>query len=216
MPKFSWLVKALATTILVVLVPLSLFSETTVKQLVDNWLNSCLIVIEKSPISARRIEVRAFASGKLPSRLPLTFRAPDVLIDSVRFTSADDPVEHSSFANLGLHPDDEQTCPGALCVGQRLGSGSEPIANIVLTDLSETFAYRFILDMHQVASEKDLDVFVIFDSGLKDGVCRVESANFFNFLIRASKLTRFWVFLAFILLLTIAISAFNRLKEVSQ
>jgi hypothetical protein len=205
--------KAIASVCLAVLAPVLLFSETSVKRVLDTWLDSCLVVIEKTQPKDKKgqVEVRAFVNGKAPAKLPLSFRSDELQIRQVGFTSLVAGHDQTPYTNLGLHPSTGQTCPGALCVGQRLGDGPEPVTNITLSDVNESFVYRFIVELGATGSPEKLQVYAIFDAGLKDGVCRVEEANVFNYLTRASKLTRFWLLVGVILLVTVVVTWLKRI-----
>ena len=81
-----------------------------------------------------------------------------------------------------------QACPGALCEGVAYTDGGEPKINFTLKDLNEVFQYRFQVRFAQAGSLADLGVFVIYEEGLKSGVCRVESASIFNWPVRTDPL----------------------------
>jgi hypothetical protein len=191
-----------ASTLLVVLGPFAIFSESSVKSGIETWLNSCKVVIEKTPLSPKRIEVRLYTIGKMPPTLPLNFWAPEKLIRQVLFQSTSEHGETSQYGNFAMHPDHNQTCPGELCDVKRLGEGGEPSANPYLTDFSETFDYRFLVDFERVGTPDDLTVRVAYERGLKGGVCRVESGNAFNWFYRTSKIVQFLLIVLLLGILT--------------
>lgn len=194
-----------APVLLVVLTPFALFSESSVKSGIETWLNSCKVVIEKTPLSPKRVEVRLYTIGKMPSTLPLNFWAPDVLIREVLFLSTD---EHNG--NFAMHPDHNQTCPGELCDVKRLGESGEPSANPYLTDFSDTFDYRFLVDFEREGTPNDLTVRVAYERGLKGGACRVENENSFNWFYRTSKIVQFLLVVLLLGILTWAIKVLKK------
>src|SRR5258706_11457182 len=109
--------KILASALLMILAPFVLFSETSAKRTIENWLQGCVVVLEKHATSKRQVEVKAYMNGALPSKLPFSFNAPEVLIHQVEFRSTPDDLGNDPYSSLALHPLDRQTCPGHLCEG---------------------------------------------------------------------------------------------------
>jgi len=181
---------ALAATVLALVVPLVTFSESTIKGLMGGWLDRCLIVIEKKQISPTKLMVTGYMKGPAPAALPFSFSANKPLILNVRFLNAEDLSGANQDANLGLHPMAGETCPGALCEGTVFTDGGEPKINFTLRDLSESFLYRFHIHLAQPGSVDDLGIFVVYQTGLKDGVCRVENADLLNWPARADPLVK--------------------------
>lgn len=180
----------LAATVLALLIPLLTFSESTLKGLVGGWLDRCLIVIEKEQLSPTKLMVTGYLRGQAPSALPFSFSANRALILNVKFLSSADLSGTDRDANLGLHPMAGETCPGALCEGTVFTDGGEPRINFTLRDLHESFLYRFHVRLAQAGTLDDLHIFVVYEAGLKDGVCRVENANLFNWPVRAGLLAK--------------------------
>lgn len=181
---------AVAAVVLAVLVPLVTFSESTLKSLMSGWLERCLIVLEKEQLGPSKLMVTGYMRGQAPAALPLSFSANKPLILNVKFLSSEDLSGSNRDANLGLHPLAGETCPGALCEGTVYTEGGEPKINFTLGDLSESFLYRFHIRLAQPGTLDDLGVFVVYQAGLKDGVCRVENASIFNWPVRAGPLTK--------------------------
>ncbi len=181
---------ALAAVVLAILVPLVTFSESTIKGLMSGWLDRCLIVIEKEQLGPSKLMVTGYMRGPAPKALPLSFGANKPLILNVKFLSSEDLSGSSKDTNLGLHPLAGELCPGALCEGTVYTEGGEPKINFTLRDLSESFLYRFHVRLAQPGTLDDLGVFVVYETGLKDGVCRVENASFFNWPVRVGPLAK--------------------------
>ena len=179
---------AAAAVVLAVQVPLVTFSETTLKGLLAGWLNRCLIVIEREKLGPAKLLIRGYLQGTAPTLLPFNFSSSGPLILSVKLLSSEGGKTSDSSESLGLHPMAGQACPGALCEGAVYTDGGEPKINFSLKDLSESFQYRFQIQFTQPVQLDDLGVFVIYQEGLKGGVCRVESASVFNWSVRASRL----------------------------
>jgi len=181
---------AVAAVVLAVLVPLVTFSESTLKSLMSGWLERCLIVLEKEQLTPTKLMVTGYMRGQAPNALPLSFSANKPLILNVKFLSSEDLSGSNQDANLGLHPLAGETCPGALCEGTVYTDGGEPKINFTLGDLNAAFLYRFHIRLAQPGTLDDLGVFVVYQTGLKDGVCRVENANLFNWPVRAGPLAK--------------------------
>ena len=181
---------ALAAVVLAIVVPLATFSESTLKGLMTGWLDRCLIVIEKEQLSPTKLMVTGYMRGHAPTALPFSFSANRPLILNVKFLSSEDLSGSDKDANLGLHPLAGETCPGALCEGTVFTDGGEPRINFTLKDLSESFLYRFHIRLAHSGTLNDLGVFVVYEPGLKDGVCRVENANLLNWPVRAGPLSK--------------------------
>ena len=190
LPTLKALRPAAAAVVLAVLVPLVTFSESAIKGLMSGWLERCLIVLEKEQLAPGKLMVTGYMRGKAPNALPLTFSANKPLILNVKFLSSEGLSGASRHANLGLHPLAGETCPGALCEGTVYTEGGEPRINFTLGDLSESFLYRFQIRLANPGTLDDLGVFVVYQTGLKDGVCRVENASLFNWPVRVGPLAK--------------------------
>jgi hypothetical protein len=167
-----------------------LLSENTIRSVIDSWVNDCVIVFEKDSVPPNRVKVIGYVSGKAPLTVPITFVARDVLINRIRLTTDVDKPDAGRFANLALHPMTNEACPGSLCVV--LGNfPSTPKLSFEMADVSPEFRYIFSVEFDQAATKDNLGIFVQFESGLPGGTCRVEYANPFNYLVRATKLEKF-------------------------
>ena len=103
---------------------------------------------------------------------------------------------------MALHPLANAACPGTLC--ETLGAiPSSPKVTITLKDVSPEFLYQFIVEFDQAGDDGKLSVYIQYDAGLKDDVCRVEYANIFNYLARATKWGKFWFMILLFLLLAV-------------
>lgn len=180
----------LAAVVLAVVVPLATFSESSLKSLMTGWLDRCLIVIEKEQLSPTKLMVTGYLRGHAPVALPFSFSANKPLILNVKFLSSEDLSGSDKDTNLGLHPLAGETCPGALCEGTVYTDGGEPKINFTLRDLSESFLYRFHIRLAHPGKLDNLGVFVVYEAGLKDGVCRVENAGLLNWPVRAGPLAK--------------------------
>lgn len=195
--------------LVIVLTPFLVFSENSIKTFIDSWLNDCLVVFETENIPPNKVKVLGYVSGKAaPPALPLTFTAHDVLINRIKFTTDVDRPNAGSSGSLALHPLTNAACPGSLC--RELGSvPSSPKLTITLKDVSPQFVYNFSVEFDKPATKEKLALFVQYDEGLNGGVCRVEYANVFNFLNRASKWTKFLLMAGLFLVVTVLIGYFR-------
>jgi len=198
--------------VILLLAPFLLLSENTIKGFIDSWLNDCVIVFEKEGVPPNRVKVTGYVSGKAPKALPITFTAYDVLINRILFTTDVDNPHAGRFANLALHPLTNTACPGALC--ERLGKiPSSPKVTVEIDDISTEFRYVFSVEFDQPASQDKLGIFVQFAEGLPGGICRVEYANPFNYLIRTTKIEKFVLMLVVFLLVSILIAFLKSLRK---
>lgn len=200
---------AAASLLVIVLTPFLVFSETSIKGLIDSWLNDCLVVFETESVPPNKVKVLGYVSGKAaPPVLPVTFIAHDVLINRIKFTTDVDRPGAGDTGNLALHPLVNAACPGSLC--RELGGvPSSPKLTITLKDVSPAFLYNFTVEFDRPATKEKLALFVQYDEGLKGGVCRVEYANVFNFLTRAGKWAKFLLMALSFLIVTVLIGYFR-------
>jgi hypothetical protein len=197
---------AAGTIIVTILTPFVLVSESTVKRYVEGWLNDCLIVFEVARVNDHRLLVKGYGQGKLPTMLPITFAARRAEINSVHFTNIADSPEADQFTNLAIHPQTNSACPGALC--ESYGNLPSSVnVTIPLADLSANFVYPFYVDFNGKVEPTNLVVYVQYDPGVKDPICRVERANAFNLFARLSKLGQFALAVAMFICFTVLIAA---------
>lgn len=210
--RAHWWKNRVSSLLVIILTPFIALSESSIKSLIDAWLNQCIVVFEKESIPPNRVKVVGHVSGKTPTSLPITFTAYDVLINRIKFSTDVDQSNVSSFANLALHPLTNAACPGTLC--EILGDiPSSPKRTITLKDVSPEFLYQFVVEFDQAGAEDKLSIFIQYDPGLKDGVCRVEYANIFNYLARATKWGKFWFMVLLFLSLAVIIGAIRRFPK---
>lgn len=194
------IVIGLLSLAVIVLTPFLALSENTIKSLIDSWLKDCIVVIDTESVPPNKVRVIAYVSGEALKKLPLTFTASDALINRIKFSPERGPNDQSSIDNLARHPLTNKTCPGALC--EDFGSiPSAPILTITLGDISPQFLYIFLVELDRNATKDNLATYVQYEEGLKDGVCRVERANIFNALARATKWQKFFVMVFIFVLL---------------
>lgn len=196
---------AMLSLAMIILTPFLVLSENTIKSLIDSWLKDCLVVIDTESLPPNKVRVTAYVSGETLKKLPLTFTASDALINRIKFSPELGPNAHSAIDNLARHPLTNKTCPGALC--EEFGRiPSAPILTITLGDISPQFLYTFVVELDRNATKENLATYVQYEEGLKDGVCRVERANIFNVLARASKWQKFWAMVFIFLIVAVLIS----------
>lgn len=193
--------RASAGYVVLATVPLFLiFANTQLKELVDSFLGGCVLVIEKRVSTAGQLLVTARIAGSMPKGLPLMFEGRDALINTILF---DEPYRQDRISDpddLAFHPMTGTTCPGDLC----LGTGDTPFRSRVqflLRDLRPEFSYRFRLRMKSdklPLETHNLKVYVMFDAGLADGVCRVQPPRWFNFWVWATPAQKAVLFLSLV------------------
>jgi len=197
---------ATGTLIVTVATPFLLVSEATLKKYLDTWLNDCLLVFEVSAVKGNRLLVTGYARGKLPATLPITFSARNAEINSILFINEVERPGSDVFTNLAVHPQTNLICPGPLC--EELGSLPSTVnPTIVLADIHPEFTYPFYVDFNRKVSASNLSLFVQYERGVKDGLCRVERAHVFNLFVRLGKLGQFVAAVIAFLCLTVLVAA---------
>jgi hypothetical protein len=201
---------ALASVVLVILVPVVTFSESALRQGVTGWLDDCLIVISKEVTkeSPTRVAVRLHTSGALPKVLALNFRANDGLIHEIRYFSTDDPSGLSPYTSLSLHPMNGQYCPGALCEGVLDNRDGERRRSVELVDPFAESDQRFNVEFGAKSAPEALSVFVMQRKGATSS-CRVQNENAFNWYFRQDKGVKF---LTTLLILGVLLGVVAQLK----
>lgn len=181
---------AVGTVIVTIFTPFLIVSESAVKKYVDGWLNDCVLVFEVSELTENRLLVRGYAQGKLPSIVPVTFAAKGAEINSIQFINHIDKEGTDPYISLAVHPQANLVCPGQLCESQ--GNLTSSIyVTVALSDVHPSFIYPFQVDFNGKVKATNLRLFVQYDAGLKDGICRVEQANIFNLFVRLTKWGQF-------------------------
>lgn len=196
------LLKASAVFVVLATAPLFLvFANTQIKELIDTFTGGCLFVIDKR-LSADRVLVTARIAGTMPRLIPLMFQGQDASINTVLF---DEPYRRGRIPepdDLSFHPLTGSMCPGKLCPE----SGTDPARSrvlIMLGDLRPEFTYRFSVRLQPDDGKLDshhLKIFAMFDSGLPDGVCKVQPRRWFNFWVWGTPLQKALLFLAIIVM----------------
>jgi len=206
---------AVGTVIVMIFTPFLIVSESTVKKYVDGWLNDCLLVFEVSELTASRLLVRGYAQGKLPSTVPVTFAAKAAEINSIQFINHVDKEGADPYVSLAVHPQANRVCPGQLCESQGVLTSSVYIT-VALSDVHPSLIYSFQVDFNGKVKADNLRLFVQYDAGLKEGVCRVEQANIFNLFVRLTKWGQFIVAVLAFVCITILIAAARLLIKGDQ
>lgn len=205
---------AIAALLLSLLAPLTILSESRLKETIDALFNGCLFVIDVGPgTGPGRIDVRGYMSGKTPEYLNLTFRARQGQIKLLRFSSGVLVAAPTDFSSLVLHPMAGQTCPGKLCESPQLILNPTEQMTIRLPYPSSNFDYVFTTEMSDARSAAPttdrLLVFSLADA-TKSDTCRVEAPNFFNVLVRLDKWQRFIAYCGILLVGTLLLVIFKR------
>lgn len=215
-PPTAWtrwrgrIVTAVVAVTLLVLTPFLLVSETTIKGYVEGWLKDCVFVVEWNRVKENRLEVKGYISGAPPKSLPITFSGKDALINRIQFVNEVERDKSGTYENLGLHPQTDRACPGKLCeILDKMSSS--PKVSIELADLKADFVYPFYVDFDTPVHERNLRVFVQFDEGLPNGICRVERASLFNKFVRMTKLGKFITLIFLFVLVSVAIAGLREM-----
>jgi hypothetical protein len=204
---------AAAAVVVLIFVPFILVSEATIKKILDGWFNDCVLVFDLEVVTGRpnRLLVTGFAQGRFPTVLPVTFSARNAEISSIQLVN---PVERSSgtYDSLAVHPQANQTCPGQLCESQG-NLPSSVYITVPLMDVHSSFSYQFRVDFSNAVRTENLRVFVQYDPGLKEGVCRVERAHVFNWFFRLSKPGQFLFAVLMFICATVVVAAVRALMK---
>ena len=210
---------AIGALVLSLLAPLTLLSESRLKETIDTLFNGCLFVVEvRESQTPDRVEVLGYMSGKTPDYINLTFRAHKEMINTLRFTNGVLVKPATDFSSLVLHPMAGQPCPGKLCETPQLILNPTEQMTIRLPYPSSNFDYVFTAQLSDPKSSRAaadrMSVFSIADA-TKAETCRVEAPNAFNALVRLDKFQRFIAYCAILLLGTILVIVFKRWGEKS-
>jgi hypothetical protein len=200
------LIQAVAGVLLALMLPFLAFSESTLREGITSWLDSCLIVVSKQVTKEfpARIAVRLHASGEIPKDLSINFRANEGLIHEIRYFSTTDPSGLSASTSLFLHHLHGQYCPGALCDGVPKNIDGEKRRTVRLAELVAESDQRFYVEFNRDVRPQDLSVFVIQRKG-GGSSCRVQNDNAFNWFFRQEKPTKFLVVLGLLFLLSLVV-----------
>ncbi|KQU80821.1 MULTISPECIES: hypothetical protein [unclassified Rhizobacter] len=200
--------------LLALVAPLTLLSETRLKEAVETVFGGCLFVLEVADTATvNQVEVRGYMTGKTPDSIDLTFRTRGELINKLRFRDGILVEPATAFSSLLLHPLAGQTCPGKLCEAPQTILKPTETMTIRLPYPSANFDYRFTAELSEPAKGRSaagrLVVFSIADA-TKASTCRVEGPNPFNVMARLDKLQRFGAYCAILLAGTLLVMTFKR------
>ena len=178
------------------------FANTQIKEVVDRFTSGCVFVIDKRLASNGHILVTGRLAGIPPKALPLMFEGRDALVNTVFFDEAYREGMIPEPDDLSFHPSTGQICPGSLCAN----TGRNPDRNfmqVVLGDMRSEFTYRFRVRLTMDPSGRkpdisNLKIYAIFDSGLANGVCRVQPVRWFNYWVWATPLQKASLFVALV------------------
>lgn len=197
---------AVGIVIVTVFTPFLIVSESTMKKFVESWLNDCVLVFEVREVKGNRLLVTGYAQGKLPTALPITFSAKGAEINSIHFINEVERPGADRFTSLAIHPQSNTSCPGPLC--ESLGNLTSALnVTVFLSDIHPSFVYPFYVDFNGMVSTDNLRLFVQYDPGIKETVCRVERAHLFNLFVRLSKFGQFVAAVLAFVCLTILLAA---------
>jgi hypothetical protein len=207
----------LGATLVAVLTPLLLLSETRIKDTVEAVFGGCLFVIDVRPgATPDLVEVQGYMTGKPPTNLNLTFKARQGVINTLEFRNGVLVRAPTPYSSRVLHPLAGQKCPGELCRTPMEILKPAELMTIRLPSPSPSFDYLFdvrLSDTASAASPPDERVAVYSIAGTsQDNVCRVESANAFNYLVRLDKIGRFVAYCMILLALTMLLIVFRAWK----
>lgn len=213
--RLGFVVRSAVAVALAVLAPLTLLTETRLKESVVNFFSGCIFVIDVRPAEQpQTYTVLGYLSGQAPDKLDLTFQAPaGQRVQHIKFLSGMLGNTASPYQSLLLHPLAGQTCPGKLCEAPSAPKTvlePEPAVTIRLARPSVSSDYQFNVKLEvtvpsEAAKAVSLQVYSIADTAQAEG-CRVERPNLFNWLMRQDKLGRFLAYSGLLFVFTMLVA----------
>lgn len=195
--------KYLGIGMLAVLVPFLTASEKSFKSIVDEWFETCSIVVEMEDLTADGDKVfypiNLFVQGDPPETAHLVVSSDKAIFTQLIY-------RHSlSSNNRSLHPGTPQTSIG----------GPNKNISVPLTPFRKNLLYSF----RAYTNKKNIDdktlvgAFVKFPKETEAQVCRVEKDTWFNALVGGSSAGRFIFVLILVFVLSISITLLRAKQE---
>ena len=209
--KLASVFRTLAGPLLLAAVPaFLLYAQGQVKDWIDHFLGDCLFVVSKELSAEGHVLVTGHLSGTPPKSLPLVFEGHDATLNVILVDDAyQQDIVHEPL-DLAFHPLVTARCPGELCAGIE-ESAENHMLPVTLTDLHRVFTYRFRVRATPyqpgALSPSHVRVYALFESGLPNGACRVQSRDWRNFWVWAGPVQKFLLFAAVIVGATLLIRA---------
>ncbi len=186
--------------ILAVLLPLLAASEKSMKSLIDDWFETCSVVVEIGELETKNndsyIPVKLFVQGDPPNEAALVVSADKEVFTKIEY------IHDLKSNNRALHP-----------VAPRKDN-SEPSLNISV-DISPfrsklAYSFRAYMSKEKVQEFRNEEIligaFVQFPRQVKADICRVETDTFFNTLVVSGTWTRFGFLVILVITLTGAVT----------
>lgn len=222
---------ALATAALSLLSSFIAVSEASLKAIMEDWVEGCLIVI-KSDVKlisgkGRYLQVELYPSGDVPDRIDLVFASRSPSLHSVRWDR--DWETH----NLAFHRLSGKMCPGStdICTqkqnsvlkqvdddvkaaGSSISRSGAPDITISIPEFHPKFSYKFNV---AILDGPDIDVnafgaYVLFPQDVVSAGkgCRVQRADMFNILVGSSNHWKFAFFALVFVFCAAGVMVFRR------
>jgi hypothetical protein len=203
------LLTAIAIATATVLAPLLAFSEATIKSILDRWLSQCLVVVDLAQHGSDAPMARLYAYGNLPAEIPITFVVDQGQIDRISLVNHVEQATTAVDANLLVHPQANQRCPGALCPESQT---SAERMTLRIKPFGSNYLYQLrVLTTPALQSLDDLKAYV--QPRAADTMqCRVEKATPANYLARQPKLVQIAILFGAVVLLTLLMAYLKKPK----
>jgi len=196
--------KLIGGAILAVLIPLLAASEKSMKSLIDDWFETCSVVVEVGDFETKGngnyFPVNLYVQGDSPNEAALVVSADKEIFTKLEY------IHDLDSNNRNLHPAAPTT------------PQNKPSLNITvdLTPFKSRLLYSFRAyvsndKIHDVKTKKVLTgAFVQFPPGVSADLCRVEKDTFFNMLVGSGPGARFGFLILLIVTLTGAVTLLRR------
>ncbi|WP_196140848.1 hypothetical protein [Aliikangiella sp. G2MR2-5] len=195
--------KFLSVGLLAVLVPFLAASEKSFKSIVDDWFDTCSVIVEMEDLeddgNRAFYPVDLYVQGQPPETADLVIASDKAIFTQLAY-------RHSlSSSNRSLHPVAPQT------------SVSPPNKNISvsLKPFRENLLYSFraYVDKKLIDDSTQAGAFVKFQESIEGKACRVEKDTWYNLFVGSSSMARFLFMLSLVFVLSILVALIKARSE---
>lgn len=189
--------------LLAVFVPFLSASEKSFKSVIDEWFETCSVVVEMGDLEAdddkTYYPINLYVQGDPPE-------VADLVVSSDKAIFTQLTYRHSlSSNNRSLHPGTPQTPIGA--PNKNINVSLKPFRQHLL------YSFRAYVDKENVDDKTLVGAFVKFPNETSDKICRVEKDTWFNSLVGGSSAGRFLFVLILVFVLSLSIALLKAKQE---
>lgn len=195
--------KYIGIGLLAVLLPFLTASEKSFKSIINEWFESCSVVVEMDNLNTEGesayYPINLYVQGDPPENADLVVSSNKAIFTQLIY-------RHSlSSSNRSLHPSTPQTATTS--PNKNISVSLAPFRKNLL------YSFRAYVEKENINDKTLIGAFVKFpqDAGAKS--CRVEKDTWFNVLVGGSSLGRFLFVLILVFVLSIAIALLKAKQE---